>query len=155
MKVTSVLSVLPPLMEFMGGAALVAALWYGSGEIAAGRLTTGEFSAFIAALFLMYGPAKKLSRVNSDLQQAIAAGERIFEMLDTHSEVQERPDAITQPPFSRVIRIQGRPVHVRRRWRRDSVAYRLPSGLARRWPSLAAVARGRRRWSTYCPGSTM
>ena len=103
MKVTSVLSVLPPLMEFMGGAALVAALWYGSGEIAAGRLTTGEFSAFIAALFLMYGPAKKLSRVNSDLQQAIAAGERIFEMLDTHSEVQERPDAITQPPFSRVI----------------------------------------------------
>ena len=36
---------------------------------------------------MMYGPAKKLSRVNANLQQAIAAAERIFEMLDTHSEV--------------------------------------------------------------------
>ena len=35
----------------------------------------------------MYGPAKKLSRVNANLQQAIAASERIFEMLDTHTEV--------------------------------------------------------------------
>ena len=47
----------------------------------------------MAALFLMYGPAKKLSRVNANLQQAIAAAERIFEMLDTHTEVTERPGA--------------------------------------------------------------
>jgi subfamily B ATP-binding cassette protein MsbA len=103
MKVTSVLSVLPPLMEFIGGVAFVAALWYGSQEITSGRLTTGEFTAFIAALFMMYGPAKKLSRVNSDLQQAMAAAERIFEMLDTHSEVQERPDAAALPPLCRGI----------------------------------------------------
>ncbi len=42
MKVTSALSALPPLMEFIGGIAFVAALWYGSQEIAAGRLTTGR-----------------------------------------------------------------------------------------------------------------
>jgi ATP-binding cassette, subfamily B, bacterial MsbA len=48
---------------------------------------------------MMYGPAKKLSRVNADLQQAMAAGERIFEMLDTHSEVHERPSAIPLPTF--------------------------------------------------------
>ena len=41
----------------------------------------------------MYGPAKKLSRVNANLQQAIAASERIFEMLDTHTEVTEKPGA--------------------------------------------------------------
>jgi subfamily B ATP-binding cassette protein MsbA len=103
MKVTSVLSVLPPLMEFIGGLAFAAALWYGSQEIAAGRLTTGEFIGFIAALFMMYGPAKKLSRVNANLQQAMAAAERIFEMLDTHSEVLERPDAAPLPMFSRAI----------------------------------------------------
>jgi ATP-binding cassette, subfamily B, bacterial MsbA len=103
MKVTSVLSVLPPLMEFIGGIAFVAALWYGSQEITSGRLTTGEFTAFIAALFMMYGPAKKLSRVNADLQQAMAAAERIFEMLDTHSEVHERPGATALPPFSGAI----------------------------------------------------
>jgi ATP-binding cassette, subfamily B, bacterial MsbA len=99
MKVTRVLSILPPMMEFIGGIAFAAALWYGSKEISAGRLTTGEFTAFIVALFMMYGPAKKLSRVNASLQQAVAASERIFEMLDTHSEVAERVSAAPLPAF--------------------------------------------------------
>ncbi|HEY6508789.1 MAG TPA: ABC transporter transmembrane domain-containing protein, partial [Vicinamibacterales bacterium] len=94
MRVTSALSLLPPLMELIGGLAFVAALWYGSKEITAGRLTAGEFVAFITALFLMYGPAKKLSRVNANLQQAMAATDRIFEVLDTHSEVEDRPGAV-------------------------------------------------------------
>jgi subfamily B ATP-binding cassette protein MsbA len=106
MKVTSVLSVLPPFMEFVGGLAFAAALWYGSKEITSGRLTMGEFIAFIAALFMMYGPAKKLSRVNANLQQAIAASERIFEMLDTHSEVRERPGASPLPPFRDSLRFR-------------------------------------------------
>jgi subfamily B ATP-binding cassette protein MsbA len=103
MKVTGVLSVLPPMMEFMGGVAFVAALVYGSQEIASGRLTTGEFTSFITALFLMYAPAKKLSRVNADLQQANAAAERIFEILDAHNEVQERPGATPLSTFRRAI----------------------------------------------------
>jgi subfamily B ATP-binding cassette protein MsbA len=107
MRVTSALSVLPPLMEFIGGIAFVAALWYGSREIASGRLTSGEFAGFIAALFLMYQPAKKLSRVNATLQQALAASERIFELLDTHSEVSERPGAPPLPPFQRDIVFDG------------------------------------------------
>jgi ATP-binding cassette, subfamily B, bacterial MsbA len=103
MRVTSVLSLLPPLMELVGGVALVLALWYGSREIAAARLTTGEFVAFITTLFLMYGPARKLSRVNADLQQAAAAAERVFEVLATHSEVLDRADATTMVPFARDI----------------------------------------------------
>ena len=103
MRVTSVLSLLPPLMEMIGGFAFATALWVGSQEIAAKRLTPGEFVVFITALFLMYAPARKLSRVNADLQQAAAAAERIFEILDTHSEVQQRPDAAVMPRFSRAI----------------------------------------------------
>ena len=103
MKVTSVLSVLPPLMEFIGGIAFVAALVYGSQEIVAGRLSAGEFTAFIAALFMMYAPAKRLSRVNADLQQAMAAGERIFEILDSHNEVQERQGAADLPRFGQRV----------------------------------------------------
>jgi subfamily B ATP-binding cassette protein MsbA len=109
MRVTSVLSVLPPMMEMIGGVAFATALWVGSQEIAAKRLSTGEFVAFIMALFLMYAPARKLSRVNADLQQAAAASERIFEILDTHSEVEERPDAVALPRFSRAI--EFRDVH--------------------------------------------
>jgi subfamily B ATP-binding cassette protein MsbA len=97
MKVISSVSALPPLMEVLGGLAIVGALWYGSREIASGELTTGEFTAFLAAAFMMYTPIKKLSRVNANLNQAIAASERIFEMLDTHSEVLDRPGAAELP----------------------------------------------------------
>jgi ATP-binding cassette, subfamily B, bacterial MsbA len=111
MKVTSALSALPPLMEFIGGVAFVGALVYGSQEIVAGRLSPGEFTAFVAALFMMYAPAKKLSRVNADLQQAMAAGERIFEVLDAHNEVEERAGARELPSFAR--RIEFRDVQFR------------------------------------------
>ena len=106
-KVTSALSVLPPLMEFIGGIAFVVALWYGSQAIERGDLTTGDFFAFITALFMMYAPAKKLSRVNADLQQARAAGERIFEVLETHSEVVESPKAVQLQRFSRSIEFRN------------------------------------------------
>ena len=103
MKVTAALSSLPPLMELIGGIGMAGALVYGSQQIANGTLTTGQFALFIGTLFLMYGPAKKLSRVNANLQQAIAASERIFEMLDAHTEVYEDPSAISLPRFERVI----------------------------------------------------
>src|SRR5213075_2085946 len=93
----------PPLMELLGGIGMAVALWYGSHEIASGRLTIGELTTFIATLLMMYGPAKKLSRVNANLQQAIAASERIFEMLDTHTEVTEQPGAPPLAPFRRAI----------------------------------------------------
>jgi len=67
------------------------------------ELTIGELTSFIATLFLMYGPAKKLSRVNANLQQAIAASERIFEMMDIHTEVTEKPGALPLTPFAKSI----------------------------------------------------
>jgi len=103
MKVTAALSSLPPLMELIGGFGMAAALVYGSSQIAANNLTSGQFVLFIGTLLLMYGPAKKLSRVNADLQQAIAASERIFEMLDTHTEVIEQPGAEPLAPFRDTI----------------------------------------------------
>jgi subfamily B ATP-binding cassette protein MsbA len=69
------------------------AVWFGVQEIQNHRLTTGMFTQFLVTAFLMYGPIKKLSRVNASVQQTIAASERIFSMLDTHSEVQELPNA--------------------------------------------------------------
>ncbi len=103
MRVVRALSVMPPSMELLGGIAMAGALWYGSEQIASGRLTTGDFTAFLAAMLMMYAPAKKLSRVNANLQQAIAAADRIFELLDTHTEVAESPAARPLPPFSSAI----------------------------------------------------
>jgi subfamily B ATP-binding cassette protein MsbA len=103
MKVTAALSSLPPLMEVIGGLGMAAALVYGSQQVASGTMTEGAFFSFMAAVLLMYGPAKKLSRVNANLQQATAAAERIFEMLDTHSEVKEQPGAGAIAPFRHAI----------------------------------------------------
>jgi len=103
LKVTSTVSVLPPLMEFLGGVAVVGLIWHGSNKIGSGGMTQGDFFSFVVAAFLMYGPIKKLSRVNTNLQQAIAASERIFELLDTHSEVTERPGAAALLPLRQGI----------------------------------------------------
>lgn len=97
LKITSAVAALPPLMEFIGGFAAIGALWYGTRQISSGALTAPDFAAFMAAAFMMYGPIKKLSRVNASIQQAIAAAERIFAMLDTHTEVGERPGALAMP----------------------------------------------------------
>jgi subfamily B ATP-binding cassette protein MsbA len=99
LKITSTVAMLPPLMEFLGGLAVVALIWYGSDRIGAGETTQGAFLGFIFAAFMMYTPIKKLSRVNTNLQQAIAASERIFHMLDRHTEVQEREGARSLQPL--------------------------------------------------------
>jgi subfamily B ATP-binding cassette protein MsbA len=79
------------------------ALIIGSQSVASKTMTPGDFFSFMTAVMLMYGPAKKLSRVNADIQQAMAASERIFEMLDTHTEVKERPAAPSLAQFRGAI----------------------------------------------------
>jgi subfamily B ATP-binding cassette protein MsbA len=103
MRITRTSAILPPLMEFVGGLALVGALFYGSSAIRSGRLTTGEFASFLAALFVMYTPVKRLSRVNASVQGALAAGSRIFEVLDTHLEIAETPGATLLPRMQREV----------------------------------------------------
>ena len=75
-------------------------------------MTQGEFLAFIFAAFMMYTPVKRLSRVNANLQQAIAAAERIFEMLDTHSEVTRAAGRAAAPPLRDSDRVRGRQLRV-------------------------------------------
>ena len=103
LKVTSTVSVLPPIMEFLGGVAIVGLLWYGRSRVAANATTMGDFIGFIYAAFMLYTPVKRLSRVNASLQQAIAAATRIFEVLDLHSEVRERPGARPLPRVARGV----------------------------------------------------
>jgi subfamily B ATP-binding cassette protein MsbA len=107
MRITRTSAVLPPLMEVVGGFALVGALFYGSHSIHAGHLTPGAFVSFLTALFAMYTPVKRLSRVNSTLQAALAAGTRIFEVLDTHEEVQEAREAVALPRLQQGIEYRG------------------------------------------------
>jgi len=107
MRITRTGAVLPPLMEAVGGLALIGALFYGSGAIRDGRLTPGEFTSFLVALFAMYTPIKRLSRLNATLQGALAAATRIFGVLDTHQEVSDAEDAIEVPPMRQELAYRG------------------------------------------------
>ena len=107
MRITRVISMMPPIMELVGGIGMAAAIWYGSGRTAASTMTPGEFSSFIAALFMMYMPVKKLSRVNATLQQALSAASRIFAVLDMEQSIREVEDAVELPPLSRSIELKN------------------------------------------------
>lgn len=71
-----------PLMEFAGSMVVAALLYYGGTEIIDGKMTPGAFFAFMGAFFAAYAPAKNVARLNSEVQRALASGERIFQLLD-------------------------------------------------------------------------
>jgi|GEM_PF-3523693 len=71
-----------PLMELCGSLAMAALLYFGGTAVIASRMTPGAFFAFLGAFLSAYAPIKNLARTNSDLQRALASGERIFELLE-------------------------------------------------------------------------
>jgi subfamily B ATP-binding cassette protein MsbA len=96
-----------PLMEVLAAVGLMGALWYGGHQVIAGHLTPGDFFSFTAALALLYGPVRHLSRIMNTIQQATAAVERVFEILDTPPAIADRPGARTLPPFGQALRFEG------------------------------------------------
>lgn len=78
-----------PLIEVIGAVGAAAAVWFGIKHLPPDR-----FVAFVASLFIFYEPLKKISKVNSTVQQSIAAGQRIFEILDAKPSIQDKPGAI-------------------------------------------------------------
>lgn len=80
------LEVTSPTMEFMGAFGLAAIVWIGGMRVITGVLTAGEFFSFLAALFMLYAPIRKLSRCHNKIQQALAAAYRAYEILDAEPE---------------------------------------------------------------------
>jgi len=82
-----------PIMETLGGAAIVAVILYGGHMVISGAKTPGEFVSFVAAVLLAYAPAKRLALLNASLQDGLAAAHRIFGALDETSKITDKPDA--------------------------------------------------------------
>ena len=79
-----------PLIEMFGSVAIAVIIWYGGGQTIQGHLTIGELTAFIAYMRLFFQPLRELSQNYSIVQSAMASAERIFETLDTKSEILEQ-----------------------------------------------------------------
>ncbi|MBZ0300265.1 MAG: ABC transporter ATP-binding protein/permease [Anaerolineae bacterium] len=87
-----------PLIDFIASLSTVLIIWYGGSMVIQDALTLGELVAFTTYLSQLVEPVRRLGVIIPAIAMASAAGERIFEILDAESEVQEAPDAVALPP---------------------------------------------------------
>jgi ATP-binding cassette subfamily B protein/subfamily B ATP-binding cassette protein MsbA len=87
-------SLYSPGMILLGSLGTALILWYGAGEVLAERLTLGELVLFLSYLALFYVPINQIHSVNHMLQHALAASERVFEVLDAVPAVADRPGVV-------------------------------------------------------------
>lgn len=92
-----------PLIEFLGGIGMAMIIWFGGMQVLQGNSTPGAFMSFLTALIMLYEPVKGVSKINTTIQQGLAAATRIFSLLDIRPDIQEAERAIELGPFSRSI----------------------------------------------------
>ncbi|NIO17344.1 MAG: ATP-binding cassette domain-containing protein [Deltaproteobacteria bacterium] len=103
MKLFKVQALSSPISEIFAGFGAAAVILYGGMSVINGVSTPGNFFSFITALFMLYEPVKRLSRVNNIIQQGFAGATRVFELLDSTPEVKEDPGAKPLPLFQKNI----------------------------------------------------
>lgn len=87
MKAIYVGAIVSPILEMLGVFGLAAVVYIGGSEVYAQKMTVGEFTAFLTAVILVFEPIRKLGGTYSKIQDALAASERVFEVLDTEPRV--------------------------------------------------------------------
>ncbi len=97
MRATKLTSLLTPMVEFSAALAVTAILWYGGYSVVTGAISAGSLIAFLIYAINLSNPVKRLSQVYGNIQKSLAAGERIFEILDTTSDVVESEKAMVLP----------------------------------------------------------
>ncbi|MBT9448107.1 MAG: lipid A export permease/ATP-binding protein MsbA [Desulfobacterales bacterium] len=83
----------PPVMDLLGAAGVALIIWYGGHNVIKGVSTPGTFFSFMAAVLMLYEPVKKISGLNNILQEGLAAAVRIYDILDTGTEIKEKDNA--------------------------------------------------------------
>jgi subfamily B ATP-binding cassette protein MsbA len=86
MKLITVKAVSNPVVQMIAAAGLAAVLYMAIRDVLAHGLTIGEFTSFLTALLLVTAPLRRLVSIVGPLQQGIAAGESVFEVLDAAAE---------------------------------------------------------------------
>jgi subfamily B ATP-binding cassette protein MsbA len=98
MKRVRLSSMFGPTISFLGFAAVVSIFWFGGHEVLAGRLTPGQLFMFLVLTLTIAGSIGQFSGLWTGLQEALGATRRLFEILDTRSDIQEPPGAPALPP---------------------------------------------------------
>jgi len=92
-KIAMVYSLSAPVMDIIGGLVAAGLFTIGMHRIHQGTLSPGQFTSFLAALFLMYNPIKRLSQAHNDYQQGKAGYERVLQVITIANPIQDKTSA--------------------------------------------------------------
>jgi ABC-type multidrug transport system fused ATPase/permease subunit len=95
-----------PFLDLIANLGTVFIIWYGGTLVVRGSLTLGELVAFSTYMGMLIQPVRRLGQILPALATAIAAGERVFDILDAQSEVKDAPDATPLPPVAGHVRFE-------------------------------------------------
>jgi len=109
LRSASISGMAPPIIELIGVLFIVGLLFFGEREIRLGRMDLAQFAAILLFVGRSYDPMRKLSRLHNSISQALAAAQHVWEVMDEHAEIEEKPDAVDLPPLRREI--EFRDVH--------------------------------------------
>src|ERR1043165_1104041 len=107
LRSASIAGASPPTIEMIGILFFVGLLLFGQHEVIAGRMANSQFFAFLFFLFRTYDPVRKLSRLQNSMEQALAAAHHVWQVMDEHATINEKPDAIELPPLKIEIELRN------------------------------------------------
>ena len=106
MRKAGVMAVFIPIISLLTFSAAAAVLWYGGRQVIDGSVSPGDLFAFVLFAGILVGPFSSAARVFAQIREAQGATQRVFEILDTSSEVSDSPTAISLPIVSGHIRAE-------------------------------------------------
>lgn len=98
MKNIKLNALLTPTVEFVAAIGVTVVMWYGGMSVINGTITAGSLVAFLVYAVNIANPIKRLTKVIASIQKALAAGERVFGILDLEESIKELPSAKLLPP---------------------------------------------------------
>ena len=98
MKNAQQMSLLTPVVEFLAALAVTLIVWFGGYEVVNGHITAGSLVAFLTYAVNLANPVKRISRVYGNVQKAMAAADRVFDVMDLPEIITNKPDAKELPP---------------------------------------------------------
>ena len=101
-----ILAVFIPVISLLTFSAAAAVLWYGGRQVIDGAVSPGELFAFVLFAGILIGPFSSAARVFAQIREAQGATERVFEILDTQSEVRDAPNAMVLSNVSGHIQVE-------------------------------------------------
>lgn len=103
LRSASISGMAPPTIELVGVLFILVLLFFGEREIRLGHMDMAQFMACMLFLFRSYDPMRKLSRLQNAMEQALAAAQHVWEVMDEDLEIREKPNAVTIVPLEREI----------------------------------------------------